>query len=173
MKKIIGFFVIFLMLSEYAASDTTSLYPKVTVQTNIPFFYRSGITIYNSAGQGVIIIPESRGYGFVAQYRKEKERDPAWLWLRRKRTPVERVVLEYGESFNIPLHKNLTNYTIEVPITLKVIENGEMVGFYNQCYYASPNRDSYFDLNFTKRDLKGLKYGYIGNECGRGGISWW
>lgn len=138
--------------------------PKATVYTNIPLFYNSVIKVYNSAGPGVVITPQSRGDGFVAEYRYE---EGSWknLWIFRKKIPTKLVTLANGQSMTLPLYRNTTRYTVQVPFAVAVYERGEFVGFYTQCYQVYPYRDASFQFNFGKKELEALGRGYTGRTC--------
>lgn len=138
--------------------------PRGTVQTNLPIFYRNSMTVYNSAGPSVVIIPQSRGSGFVTEY-KLGNRNPWCLWLCREKTPIAIAVLAHGQSLTIPLFRNWDDHAVLVPFSLRVFQNGKVVGFYNQCFSVPSNQNAFFEINFTKYDLEALKRGYTGQQC--------
>lgn len=142
--------------------------PKVTVYTNIPFFYNSGITVRNSAGAGVVLIPQSRSDGFVAEYKLGKR---MWqsLWLFHEKIPTKLVQLKHGETFTIPLYRNLSDRTVYIPFAVKVVEKGKVLGSYSYCVSAYPGQDNNLEFNFGPRELQALKEGYTGYSCGSGG----
>lgn len=147
--------------------------PKATLDTNIPFFYRSGITVYNSSSPDIVVIPQSRGDGFVSEYQYG-ERDPWCLWLCRKKVSATIISVGFGQSAHLPLLMNLNQNTVYTPFSLKVLrkmKNGwRVIGFWNQCFAVPPSQDIYFDLNFSKRELEAMSRGYNGQQCsGYGG----
>ena len=140
--------------------------PKATVDTNIPFFYHAVVKVYNSAGQGVVLVPQSRGNGFVAEYRYGK-RMWQYLWLCREKIPTKLVTLAHGESMTLPLPLNTGQQAVRIPFAVKVIEKGKVLGFYNACLTIYPGETMSFDFNFGRRELQELKDGYTGNQCNR------
>lgn len=152
-----------------------SLMPRATLQGNIPFFYGGVITIYNSAGKNIVLVPQSQNNGFPVEYKYGKRR---WYNLGMREKIVTKVAgIRNGESLVLPIYRNTTRTTVYVPVAVKVlrIKNGKtkVLGFYNFCCAVPPNRDSNFDINFGKRELQQLKSGYTGQGCNScGGYSW-
>ncbi len=139
--------------------------PKATVYTNIPFFHNSGITVRNSAGPDVVITPQSRGDGFVAEYRYEKG-SLKTLWIPKK-IPTKLVTLAHGESVTIPLYRNHTDQTVYVPFAVKVIQGKGVLGSYSYCVAVYPGQDNNLEFNFGPRELQALKQGNTGYPCRR------
>jgi hypothetical protein len=145
--------------------------PKITYRTNIPLFYSSSITVRNSAGPDVVIVPQSRGDGFVAEYQLGK-RTFRTLWLVREKIPTKLVELKHGETFTIPLGRNTTDRTVSIPFAVKVIERGKVIGSFSYCLSAYPYQDNVAELNFGPRALRALKQGDTGYQCGNRGYYW-
>ncbi len=140
--------------------------PKATVYTNIPFFHQNGITVRNSAGPDVVITPQSRGDGFVAEYRYGK-RMWQYLWLCREKIPTRLVTLKHGESITIPLDRNLSDRTVYIPFAVRVEQGGRILGSYSYCVAAHPSQDNNLEFNFGPRELRALKQGNTGYTCRR------
>lgn len=139
--------------------------PRATVYTNVPFLGGYDvIKAYNSAGPTVVLVPQSRGDGFVAEYRYEKG---SWknLWIFRKRIPTKLVTLANGQSMTLPLYRNTTRYAVQIPFAVAVYERGKFIGFYTECYRVYPNRNNSYQFNFGKKELQALKRGYTGRTC--------
>lgn len=145
--------------------------PKATIYTNIPFFYNSGITVRNSGGEGVVLTPQSRGNGFVAEYKLGKRTSQS-LWLFREKIPTKLVELKHGETITLPLDRNNTNRTVYIPFAMKVVENGKVLGSYSYCVTVYPGQDNSLEFNFGPRELENLKRGYTGHSCSSYGYSW-
>lgn len=160
---------LFSILALSGCATVSEQMPKVSAQTNIPFFFSSVIKVYNSAGQGVVIVPQSRGDGFVAEYRYGK-RMWQYLWLKREQIPTKLVALSFGESITLPLYRNTSQYSVTIPFAVKVLEHGQVVGFYNYCVSVPPYQNASFDFNFGRRELEALKSGNTGSQCN--GYGW-
>ncbi len=145
--------------------------PRVTIVSNIPFFYSSSITVRNSAGPKVVIVPQSRGDGFVAEYKLGK-RTFRSLWLFPEKIPTKLVELKHGETLTVPLGRNTSNQTVSIPFAVKVIEDGAVLGSFSYCLSAYPFQDNVAELNFGPRELQELKQGYTGYQCGNRGYYW-
>lgn len=132
-----------------------TLQGRVSVNSDLPFWFGGTLAIMNSAGDGVEIIPSSRGREFVSEYR-HGSRQWYCLWLCREKIPVEILVLANGDNANISIFRNGTGQTIEVPVTLKILRGKRLVGFYNLRVCAYSNRDSFQTINFNEDKLRGL-----------------
>ena len=128
-------------------------------------FFRSKITVYNNAGQSVVVIPFSQGTGFISEYQLGK-RSPWCLWLCRKKIPKKIFALCHGQHLTIPLLLNTNgNYSAPVSISLKVYQNNGPLGTYLYCIYAPPGRQISEDLMFDQEKLNALKHGDYGSPC--------
>ena len=145
--------------------------PKATLNTNIPFFQRSGVTVYNSARPDIAAVPRSRGDAFVTEY-EYGDRDPGCLWLCRKKTPIRILILYYGQSTTVPFWMNMDQNTVYIPFSLQILQKKGnewgFIGFWNECYAVPPGRDVNFSLIFSKEKLEEMKEGRHGRECGSG-----
>ena len=143
--------------------------PQVTVNTNIPFFYSSGITVRNSAGSNIVIVPQSLGNGFVAEYKKGK-----WQWscLCYEKIVTKLVELKNGETITLQLYRNTSNRTVRFPFAVKVIERGKVLGSYSYSVSVYPGQDNYLEFNFGPRELRALKQGNTGYQCRNNGFGW-
>lgn len=162
------------LLGIFALSGCAASWPKATLSSNIPFFYGGVIQVQNSV-PNTVIIPQSRGDGFVIEVSTGK-RSPWCLWLCRERIPIRVATLIIGQSLTLPLYRNTNNQTVYIPFAVKVIEaqrdeeteevQTEIIGFYNECYAVPPYRDSNFTFNFDPPKMEALKRGYTGHGCG-------
>ena len=133
-------------------------------------FFRSKITVYNSAGQSVVVVPFSQGAGFVSEYQLGK-RNPLCLWLCREKIPKKIFALCHGQHLTVPLLLNTNgNYSVPVSISLKVYQNNKPLGTYLYCAYVPPGRQISEDLVFDQEKLNALKNGNYGNLCRN---YWW
>ena len=138
--------------------------PKVMVYTNIPFFFNNTIEVQNSAGEKVIIIPKNSGGEFAAEY-KDGERIWWTLGIIREKIPTKILSLGHGQYVTLPLYHGTSEYTVYAPFSVKVMENGKVLGFFNDCYSIHPRRNNRLTFHFGREELQRVKNGDHGRLC--------
>lgn len=135
-------------------------YPMVSMNTNLSFLKSSGgiksVTIRNSAGPDVVLVPQSLGNGFVVKYKEGKRK------MKRLLT------LKHGESTTVRLYHSTGSrmtYAVYVPFAVLVIVRGEVLGSYSYCIAIHPGQDSYQEINFGRHQLREMKQDFTGYQC--------
>lgn len=144
--------------SGWLLSGCSVLASRVSVNTSVPLIYGGWLTMTNSAGDDIEITPQYRGMDFVEEYVDGK-RHWACLWLCREKIPVEKVVLAHGDTKTVSVSRSRNRSTVEVPVELKVKEQGRVIGFYTARVCVYPDRDSFQTLNFDENRLQQMRYG--------------
>ncbi|MBI4992401.1 MAG: hypothetical protein HZB99_04255 [Candidatus Harrisonbacteria bacterium] len=134
------------------------------VYTNIPFFFNNTIEVQNSAGQQIVIVPKNAEGEFAAEY-KYGERIWWTLWIIREKIPTKILGLSHGQHITLPLYYGTSQYTVEVPFSVRVIEDGKVLGFFNDCYSVYPQRSNRFTFHFGREELRRIKRGDPGRLC--------
>ncbi len=158
------------------ASGCTGMMPKgskIQIPHNGNGFFRSSITMSKSAGKSVVIVPFSRGNGFVSEYKLGKRQ--WWCgWLCREKIPTKVFALAHGEHLTTPLLLNASTYTEFLTIGFKVYERNRLIGEYLACVDIPPGNPIHAQRSFTKGNLAAVKrLGSAGNPCQSGRWYWW
>jgi len=166
----------FLLALAAFTSGCTGLMPKgskIQIPHNGNGFFRSSLTMSNAAGQSVVIVPFSRGEGFVSEYTLGKKK--WWCgWLCREKIPTKVFALAHGQQLTIPLLLNTTTYYTSLTVGFKVYERKRLIGEYLTCVDVPPGRPMHTQRSFDKSHLAAVKrLGSAGNGCNSGKWYWW
>jgi hypothetical protein len=166
----------FLLTLVAFASGCTGMMPrgtKIQVPHNGNRLFRSSLTMSNSAGNGVVIVPFTRGEGFVSEYTLEKRK--WWCgWLCREKVPTKVFALTYGQQLTVPLLLNTTTYFTYLTVGFKVYQRNQLIGEYLTCVEIPAGQPVHCQRAFDRSHLAAVKRrGSAGATCQSNGWYWW
>lgn len=166
-------FLLTLVVFASGCSGTMPRGTKIQIPHNGNGFFRSSLTISNSAGNSAVVVPFARGEGFVSEYTLGKRK---WwcAWLCREKTPTKVFALAHGQQLTVPLLLNTTTYYASMTVGFKVYERNRLIGEYFTCVEIPPGRPVHYQRSFDRSHLAAVRRrGSAGNTCQSNGWYWW